>query len=1732
MSYAIETKKRRFERILDSLTDNASAQSLASASSQNSHRTNGPDASKRRRLSPASSSAPATTVSLTAHYLPSSRAAFLERLETFRHVTKWHISSTETVNASVWAKRGWICEDSDTVFCGACKQRLHVDLNVDDQPADPREEQDSTEDSFALSRDIHEGLVQRYQDLVVAAHAQNCPWRKRGCDGSIQRIEGLLNTRNALQGLKARYESLVPSMHQVPAVEQQPNVSEAELKELRFSDGEEEQNLSLDLVRLAICGWERKTDDVIECRFCFRSLGLWLYRGESPMIEKLDPLDSHLEYCPWRSPAAQDTETTAYQNSSEMKHKYAGWELVYHAITKDNAKRRTGMGSTSTPTPTPIPTTDVHGGNLLPPSASESLTNEQREKKRLDLIRRVKELKKPFSPTAEQGQSSRHPVIPSTLRGQIPFPARRTLARANPTPPNSMTVASITAATHTPPKQHASREMALGCVILLRAAAERTRVAAEERARASVQWNRRQVLIKLPARLFPFPTTAWSPRYVRRVPVALTADKVKEAAAKVENAAAEAVSNPAQAKNDFLHRPAVRAALPFINGGLSGMFATAVIQPVDMIKVRLQLAGEGSKGGPKPTVMGVTREVIAGGRVLDLYKGLSAGLLRQAVYTTARLGFFDTFQDILETRAGQNGTKVTFAERAGAGLSAGGLAALVGNPADLALIRMQSDGLKPVDQRANYRSVFDALFRISKNEGVGALWTGCYPTVLRAMALNFGQLSFFSESKAQLKQRFPDLSENTTRFGASAIAGFFASFFSLPFDFLKTRLQRQSKGLDGKYPYKGFFDCFQKVLRQEGPLRFYRGFGTYYVRIAPHARFRSLLFLPAGATDNSDNSLLAHAIDLAATMTPAELLLSLVLTGTQTHYEHPGVIDDKRLEHLLLAGKQILYKSHQESDVRQALGFSPKIWKELTDCVSKGVDVLEAVCFVTTTRQSGTNMNDSSHSMMNKNANGGYASVSDAVARNYLGLVKDIERLNDLCTIARNLLATTRKAQNLAAEMGFDQCVLRVVELCVRVASRGFDGEGGRNDPASTAAATTVAAAAAGHTVSGAQNAQATVMSRNEERWQKVVNLYKRLLITCLQFLHNFIMHNEQRKLVLDEPREAMEDVAEKLRMTEKNIRSTTAEFLSASEKAAAEGHLTYSIEDVQKLFELMSQQKGGEATQEQARVLMEKIKADMDRLNGLSPTDQEALARMGAMLKGGTTAEQREDNSTAAALLEQVVSSDKRAIEQQARQSVHLPDLTTYADLVSASQEITDKDLEMPRTSQSAAETLKEAKDELMARLQEPVAHLDENGEIEYEVDPNQDILDEDDMLDSAQESLEASEEGDDDESYQRHHDQERGLLTDVPLVLGPTEIEALPMIIQAGIVDNFGTTKQTAAERQNQKNMQAVRCHILLAQEAGRNVLRELLIFIAAWDLPDDEFYFKMMVQIMEAILKNGLMSHAYSDFGQAKDIISPAQAVVIKILTHIFRTKYSPTSTNNGGEAPKPRMPATLSRVDVLTVRYIFTVFRGNIVPETCALIYLQGQIRAGLALAEDFPLNLWDMERVYEGVYQFLEFFAVLTENNDWKRLLIEWEIVYDLVTLIKELDASIPKVSLIDAAAAGAHHPPPPPPPPATVNLIVLVLSSLVWKSPLVQRQIREHGGIDTILSCTQYDGNNLYIKEHAVMCIKFLLEGNEENQRLVEALEAGGVSGEDEGRWRERGFEIAVGEGGRGEEGQ
>lgn len=94
-----------------------------------------------------------------------------------------------------------------------------------------------------------------------------------------------------------------------------------------------------------------------------------------------------------------------------------------------------------------------------------------------------------------------------------------------------------------------------------------------------------------------------------------------------------------------------------------------------------------------------------------------------------------------------DGSQPSLLERCLISVTAGGLGAIVGNPADLCLIRMQADGSLPAAERRNYTHVGNAMSRIVKEEGFFSLWKGAYPTIVRAMVLNLGMLAPYDYCK-------------------------------------------------------------------------------------------------------------------------------------------------------------------------------------------------------------------------------------------------------------------------------------------------------------------------------------------------------------------------------------------------------------------------------------------------------------------------------------------------------------------------------------------------------------------------------------------------------------------------------------------------------------------------------------------------------------------------------------------------------------------------------------------------------------------------------------------------------------------------------------------------------------------------------------------------------------------------------------------------------------------------
>ncbi|KAI8439833.1 hypothetical protein MSG28_013500 [Choristoneura fumiferana] len=292
--------------------------------------------------------------------------------------------------------------------------------------------------------------------------------------------------------------------------------------------------------------------------------------------------------------------------------------------------------------------------------------------------------------------------------------------------------------------------------------------------------------------------------------------------------------------------------LKFAFGGLAGMAATCVVQPLDLIKTRMQLSG-GARSS-----FAVAGEIVAREGFVSLYTGLSAGLLRQATYTTTRLGVYNILFDWHKER--NAGAAPGFGTKTLLGVAAGSIGAFVGTPAEVALIRMTADGRLPADQRRNYKNVADALIRIVREEGVLKLWRGATPTVGRAMVVNAAQLSTYSQvvgpcarsariattillANPAVKQQCLHCCVSAWRarevfvafvpdgialhFCASMVSGLVTTIASMPVDIIKTRIQNAAKG-------QSQLSVVTNLLRNEGVLSLWKGFLPYYARLGPH----------------------------------------------------------------------------------------------------------------------------------------------------------------------------------------------------------------------------------------------------------------------------------------------------------------------------------------------------------------------------------------------------------------------------------------------------------------------------------------------------------------------------------------------------------------------------------------------------------------------------------------------------------------------------------------------------------------------------------------------------------------------------------------------------------------------------------------------------------------------------------------------------------------------------------
>lgn len=283
---------------------------------------------------------------------------------------------------------------------------------------------------------------------------------------------------------------------------------------------------------------------------------------------------------------------------------------------------------------------------------------------------------------------------------------------------------------------------------------------------------------------------------------------------------------------------------PFIFSGTAAMISSACCHPIEIMKVRIQLYGE--KLGLENRRTGfinpwdIVKTMYREEKLRGFFKGITISMYRQAIFGSIKLGIYRVLLEnyMRGFKDGDKYVRIRKRTRTKYLLFSGFCASVVGSPLDLTLTRIQGDNTLPPHLRRNYKNLVHAIRSIVQEEGVMILWRGFNAFSCRVMTVTVTSVLAFEETKHWLlTMKDTDVLTFKTRAQAIIIASLFLPVTALPFDNIKTKMQKMVPVIENGVkvmPYKGMWDCIKKTVHREGPFGLWSGFLVYYSFKAPN----------------------------------------------------------------------------------------------------------------------------------------------------------------------------------------------------------------------------------------------------------------------------------------------------------------------------------------------------------------------------------------------------------------------------------------------------------------------------------------------------------------------------------------------------------------------------------------------------------------------------------------------------------------------------------------------------------------------------------------------------------------------------------------------------------------------------------------------------------------------------------------------------------------------------------
>mmetsp|Transcript_19187 Transcript_19187/g.28739 ORF Transcript_19187/g.28739 Transcript_19187/m.28739 type:complete len:275 (+) Transcript_19187:3-827(+) len=239
--------------------------------------------------------------------------------------------------------------------------------------------------------------------------------------------------------------------------------------------------------------------------------------------------------------------------------------------------------------------------------------------------------------------------------------------------------------------------------------------------------------------------------------------------------------------------------------------------------------------------IGTARRIVQREGFLSLYKGLTAVYFGIIPKMAIRFLSFEQYREALQKIAGppssgaEYSTTVNFTAGLASGLTE---AVMIVTPAEVCKIRMQSQYNSLMDPsqlaRRKYTNVAQTAYVIVKEEGIGALYKGLVPTMMRQgcnQAVNFTMYNIFKRKLLEIQNTKELVHWQSLVLGG--ISGGFGPIVNNPLDVVKTRMQKQVIKPGKPVKYTGIAQSIMMIAKEEGTLALWKGITPRLMRIMP-----------------------------------------------------------------------------------------------------------------------------------------------------------------------------------------------------------------------------------------------------------------------------------------------------------------------------------------------------------------------------------------------------------------------------------------------------------------------------------------------------------------------------------------------------------------------------------------------------------------------------------------------------------------------------------------------------------------------------------------------------------------------------------------------------------------------------------------------------------------------------------------------------------------------------------